>query len=1030
MAIPVYSTISIIFGSLGAVVGLAMLLLVLWHGSRQLENILMALYMFFVAVWGAAVAWQHIAAIIGASSTFWILINAYAITLAAPTLFGLTAAYLGLWEKRPWTKQFTLIGLLILLLDGIPLFSGRLITDPHINEIGETIYNITTLGYIVFTFFYIYYLAALITLLETHKHHSRYFFAAGLIVSIGTLSTLFPITFLRSFPIAVTSATIAALLFAYSILQENIFNPLIKLNQDLEITNKQLSSLTKVAQENEANLRSLLENTTDLVWSIDTKYQIQTINTTASDFFALIYEHPLNAGDYILSYIPEQERENWQTLYDRALNGERFSVEQQFVIGASKTTVAVETSFNPIYNKEHHVDGVSIFARDITKRKESEQQLKLQALTFENLSESVIITNLDGYITDCNSATETIFGYSTDELIGQMPEIWHDTSVTGVLTHRILSGLERDGRWEGEIRFIRKDGKRGICEALVLPLFDDNGKRIAALGVSRDVTKERQHEKELQEAKEAAEAANRAKSSFLASMSHELRTPLNAIIGYGEMLEDIAIENGYTDIAPDLKRITTAGQHLLALINEVLDLSKIEAGKVNLYLEEFALSDLIDDVVSSSYKLIETNNNQFTLELDEELGIVYTDAVKMRQILLNLLSNAAKFTHDGSITLKVERQPAAPDDVIIIQVIDTGIGMSKQEASLIFNAFTQADESTTRRYGGTGLGLTISHRFCQLMGGTIAVESEPGQGSTFIVRLPARIQPLSQSPLTRSGYSITDSSDSGTTIIRPAPTKGIVLVIHPQPVEREKIVRWLYQDGYRVYAADSKNSGFNLAVKLQPLAILISDELPNKGISTFIETVKNQNELQGIPLVGLLDKDADTADYESQLSQTVFKPTERLKLLQAIYQSIYDSAETSAKPKHILIVEDNFALRDIMRLTLEKRGYFVHPAADSLTALEFLQDFNSQPAIILLDLMLPEVDGFEFIERIKRMPHTADIPIIVVTAKQLTEDELNRLEYNVAHILHKGFYDNSELLNQVSYLIEQHTADDKRRETA
>lgn len=1029
MAIPIYTTISILFGSLGAVVGLAMLLLVLWHGSRQLENILMALYMFFVAVWGAAVAGQHIAAIIESNESSWILINAYALTLTAPTLFGLTAAYLGLWEKRPWTKQFTLIGLFILLLNGILLFSGRLVTNPHINEMGQTIYNITTMGYVVFAFFYSYYVAALITLLQTHKHHSRYFLAAGLTVSLGTLSTLFANTFLSSYPIGITSATIAALFFAYSILQENIFNPLTKLNQDLETTNKQLSSLTKVAQENEANLRSLLENTTDLVWSIDAKYQIQTINTTASDFFALIYEHPLNAGDYILSYLPAEEQENWQKLYDRALHGERFAVEQQFVIGSSKSIVAVETSFNPIYNKEHHVDGVSIFARDITKRKESEQQLKLQALTFENLSESVIITNLDGFITDCNSATETIFGYSTAELIGQMPEIWHDTGANGVLTHRILAGLERDGRWEGEIRFIRKDGKRGICEALVLPLFDDSGKRIAALGVSRDVTKERQHEKELQEAKEAAEAANRAKSSFLASMSHELRTPLNAIIGYGEMLEDIALDSGYTDIAPDLKRITTAGQHLLALINEVLDLSKIEAGKVNLYLEQFALNDLISDVVSSSYKLIESNNNRFSLELDEKLGIVYADAVKMRQILLNLLSNAAKFTHDGSITLKVERQPAAPDDVIIIKVVDTGIGMSKQEASLIFNAFTQADESTTRRYGGTGLGLTISYRFCQLMGGTIAVESEPGQGSTFIVRLPARIQPLSTSPLTRSGYSLSDSPDSGTTIIRPAPTKGIVLVINPEPTEREKIVRWLYQDGYRVYAADSKNTGYNLAVKLQPLAILVSDDLPNKGTATLIEAIKSQDELQEIPLVGLLDKETDTADYESYLNQTVFKPTERLKLLQAIYQSIYDSSETNVKPKRILIVEDNFALRDIMRLMLEKRGYFVHAAADSLTALEFLQDFNSQPAIILLDLMLPEVDGFEFIERIKRMPHAADIPIIVVTAKQLTEEELNRLEYNVAHILHKGFYDNNELLHQVSYLIEQHTADDKRRAT-
>jgi signal transduction histidine kinase len=266
---------------------------------------------------------------------------------------------------------------------------------------------------------------------------------------------------------------------------------------------------------------------------------------------------------------------------------------------------------------------------------------------------------------------------------------------------------------------------------------------IGSLATSLNQLIERVSERtqELQQAKEAAEDASRSKSQFLANMSHELRTPLNAIIGLSQLLHDDAqdLDLGEEDFISDLQSINAAGKHLLELINDILDLSKIEAGKMELYPETFEIATLIDDVVSTVKPLVEKNGNILEVHCDEQLGTMHADQTKVRQVLFNLLSNAAKFTTQGRVTLSVTREQVDNSDGIGFRVCDTGIGMSDEQQQRLFQAFTQGDASTTRKYGGTGLGLAITRHFCQLMGGDISVESKVDQGSTFTVRLPVGV---------------------------------------------------------------------------------------------------------------------------------------------------------------------------------------------------------------------------------------------------------------------------------------------------
>jgi PAS domain S-box-containing protein len=343
---------------------------------------------------------------------------------------------------------------------------------------------------------------------------------------------------------------------------------------------------------------------------------------------------------------------------------------------------------------------------------------------------AIVSLGLDQEVVSCNPAFEKLFGYSSDEAVGRSL----DDLISTADTRSEAEAYTReafDHAVHGIGRRRRKDGAFVDVEILGVPVVVD-GERLGLMGLYHDIT-------ELLEARRDAEAANRAKSQFLANMSHELRTPLNAIIGYSEMLQEEVEDVGQAELVPDLAKIQIAGRHLLALINDVLDLSKIEAGKMDLYLEEFDLQEMIEDVAATVRPLIEKNANRLEVHCPPAMGGMRGDLTKIRQMLLNLLSNASKFTSGGQIDLDVARDRDGGGEELVFRVRDTGIGMTPEQQQRVFEAFSQAEASTSRKFGGTGLGLAISKRFCEMMGGGIELESEPGKGSTFTIRLPTAV---------------------------------------------------------------------------------------------------------------------------------------------------------------------------------------------------------------------------------------------------------------------------------------------------
>ena len=493
--------------------------------------------------------------------------------------------------------------------------------------------------------------------------------------------------------------------------------------------------------------------------------------------------------------------------------------------------------------------------------------------------DGIITADAHGRIETFNPAAERMFRRSADDVIGKnltmlMPETFalqHD----GFLARYRETGEARVMGSQVEVAGLRADGSEFLLDLTLGEMREGGTHRY--VGVLRDATERHDVQHALEAAKETAESASQSKSQFLANMSHELRTPLNAIIGYSEMVIEELQDAPHVTAAQDVGKIRSAGLSLLGLIDQILDLSKVEAGRLEAYAEPFDLNEALDDIVTTILPLIRKRENTIHLDAPAELGVVSSDATKVRQILLNLLSNAAKFTQCGTVALTARREEGDPHDWMVFTVHDDGIGMTPEELDRIWDAFAQADASTTRRYGGTGLGLTITRKFAELLGGSVDVISQPGAGTTFTVRLPA--------PEPRVGDT---APEAPTSSVRERPVavhaadRPTVVVIDDDEASRDLVRRFLTSEGFDVVEATCGEDGLGLVRQLRPAAIVLDVLMPGMDGWSVLAALRKEPIVGSTPVVMLTISEQRDLGFALGVNAYLSKPVSRESLAMAL----------------------------------------------------------------------------------------------------------------------------------------------------
>jgi len=783
-------------------------------------------------------------------------------------------------------------------------------------------------------------------------------------------------------------------------------------------TAMQLAAGQLALNSSEERSRLLLESTGEGIYGIDLKGDCTFANIACARLLG--YDSPvelLGKPSHELFHHKHPDGSAYPRescpIYQAFSAGKSVQVDDEVFWRRDGSSIPVEYRSNPILRDGKTIGAVVSFV-DISRRRQAEQGMRLRESALRSTAQGVFITDpgrSDEPIIYVNAAFSHLTGYARQDIKGREIDVLRGLDTDAAALEGLRDAMKDDQPHTTDLLLYRKDGTPFWATISLAPVIDAGNKATHFVGVLTDNTERKHAEEELQRAKEdaeaareQAEAANSSKSQFLANMSHELRTPLNAVIMYSELLQEEATDQGIDGFIPDLDKIRSAGKHLLALVNGVLDLSKIEAGKMELYLETFDVCAMVNDVAVTVQPLVDKKSNSLVLECPAGAGSMHGDLTKVRQILFNLLSNSCKFTEKGTVKLGVTRAAVNENDVLTFQVTDSGIGMSAEQVEKLFQPFTQADASTTRKFGGTGLGLSISRHFCQMMGGEISVRSEPGKGSTFIVHLPARVTniilPAPQSTIT--GHA-TEPAAAGVTT---------VLVVDDESAVRDLLSKALVSEGVRTITASDGEEGLRLALQFLPDVIFLDVLMPKMDGWSVLTALKADSTLADIPVIMLTMMNDQEMGYLLGASEYLTKPIDRDRL-SAVLKKYRPSAEACG----VLIVEDDEPTRQVLRRTLTKQGWTVAEAENGRVGLERVA--RNKPSLILLDLIMPEMDGFEFLSELRRNIAWESIPVVVLTSKDLSPDERTRLAGNVERILQKGAYSRDSLLREVRKIVAQ-----------
>ncbi len=797
----------------------------------------------------------------------------------------------------------------------------------------------------------------------------------------------------------------------------------LQVQYEVELTHRR--KVEQALMESEAFYQSLVETLPLAMLRKDLTGRFTFANRLLCEAFKRPVEAIIGHSDH--DFFPRELAEKYRTDDRRVLEQRcNFETTEEFQApsGERRYTHVVKS---PVYDTAGNLVGIQGIFSDVTEKERAERELvqtkaRLQAVLDAATQVAIISTEVDGTIILFNTGAERMLGYTVDEMLGKSPEVFHLASELESRSvelsrqfGRPIRGFDvfvefarRGDHDEREWTYVRKDGSQIRVMLSVTAKLDFEGNVTGFLGIATDITARHLAEAELLKAKDAAEAANRAKSDFLANMSHEIRTPLNAIIGMTELVRDTDLNVTQREY---LAMVQESGESLLAVINDILDFSKIEAGKLSLERVAFNLRELLGDTMKS----LALRAHRKRLELACHVATVVPAAVegdphRLRQVVVNLVGNAIKFTEQGEVVLDVDVEQASEDELVLhFRVTDTGIGISADQLHTIFEAFEQADTSTTRRYGGTGLGLAISSRLVELMQGRIWVESEVNRGSTFHF-------------LARFAMSSRETEACGSTIYPPMLNGLRVLIVDDNATNRrilvEILANWMMKPTAVSGVTDALAELRRMADAGTPYAMVLTDaNMPDVDGFELARQI-HENRVLCRSMVMMLTSGDRPGDIKrcGQLGVAAYlvKPIKQSELLDAILvavggqSSLTGSLEKSSsatrkasKPKSILLAEDSLINQKLAIGLLEKWGHRVTVANDGLEAVSL----SGQNAfdLVLMDVQMPEMDGLDATRAIRRREELTGVhlPILAMTAHAMKGDRERCLEAGMDDYLMK-----------------------------